>query len=160
MYFSPKKLLFWLGIYIKTYAIYSIAYTMIQIYKQQFAEILAKHIELPMEEILALIEIPPENIPGDLAFPCFKLSKLFKKSPQQIANDVIKKMSEDLSDYMISFEMFTNFGGYINAHINKKTFINDFFFDIQHSTFNIQHSPKTKVLIEYMSANPNKPLHI
>jgi hypothetical protein len=36
---------------------------MISIYKQHFADILHKQTKLPLDEILALIEIPPENIP-------------------------------------------------------------------------------------------------
>jgi len=94
---------------------------MLRVYKQYLAQALAKHIDLPMEELLAMIEIPPENIPGDFAFPCFKLSKLLKKSPQQIAEELKKNLQ---SDYFSSFQ---NLSGYLNAHINKKTFINDFF---------------------------------
>jgi arginyl-tRNA synthetase len=59
---------------------------------------------MSLAEILALIEIPPENIPGDFAFPCFKLSKLLKKSPQQIAEDLTTKLQ---SDYFSSFQHLT-----------------------------------------------------
>jgi arginyl-tRNA synthetase len=64
-------------------------------YKQHFADELAKHIDLPSEDLLAMIEIPPENIPGDFAFPCFRLSKLLKKSPIQIAEELEKKLQSD-----------------------------------------------------------------
>jgi len=74
---------------------------MLTIYKQHFAELLSKHIDLPLKEISALIEIPPENISGDFAFPCFRLSKLLKKSPQQISEHLKKKLQ---SDYFSSFE--------------------------------------------------------
>ena len=60
---------------------------MLSIYKHHFAQELSKYIDLPLEEILAMIEIPPENIPGDLAFPCFQLAKKEKKSPNMIAQD-------------------------------------------------------------------------
>ena len=50
---------------------------MISDYKKFFAEILSKELESNLEETIKLIEIPPENIPGDLAFPCFQLSKTF-----------------------------------------------------------------------------------
>lgn len=79
------------------------------------------HINLPIKEILELIEIPPENIPGDFAFPCFKLSKIFKKSPLQIADELSKKLQ---SDY---FSQFHNINGYLNVHIHQRTFIVDFF---------------------------------
>lgn len=124
---------------------------MIWIYKQYFAEELAKHIDLPLEDILAMIEIPPENIPGDFAFPCFRLSKLLKKSPIQIAEDLEKNLQ---SEY---FSWFQNLSGYLNAHINKSDFIKDSF---KLQTSSLKPQAKSKILIEYMSANPNKPLHI
>lgn len=124
---------------------------MLTVYKQHFAELLAKHIDLPLAEILALIEIPPENIPGDFAFPCFRLSKLLKKSPQQISEDLEKKFQ---SDYFSSFE---HLSWYLNAHINQTKFISDIFAPSpKKSTKKI----KEKIMIEYMNANPNKPLHI
>lgn len=131
---------------------------MIWIYKKYFAEILAKEIDLPLEDIFTLIEIPPENIPGDLAFPCFQLAKQAKKAPNILAQQFAEKFSSP------SFEKFQAVGGYINAHINKQIFINEFF---QSTTWNLPTgqagllpAPTQKVLIEYMSANPNKPLHI
>jgi arginyl-tRNA synthetase len=55
------------------------------------------------------------------------------------------------------FTRFEAIGWYLNAHINKNDFITNFF--TPHSSIS-QPSITTKVLIEYMSANPNKPLHI
>jgi arginyl-tRNA synthetase len=129
---------------------------MLSIYKQHFAEKIAKHIDLSLEEILALIEIPPENIPGDFAFPCFQLSKLLKKSPQQIAEDVMNKLFVD-SDKISLIENFTTQGGYLNVYINKLEFITSFF---THKVPVPKSQFSSKILIEYMSANPNKPLHI
>jgi len=125
---------------------------MIWIYKNHFAQALAKHIDLPLEELLAMIEIPPENIPGDFAFPCFKLSKLLKQSPPQIAEDLEKKLD---SKY---FSWFQHLSGYLNAHINQTRFIQDFF-QVPGPRFQVP-GEKSKILIEYMNANPNKPLHI
>ena len=124
---------------------------MLTIYKQYFANELTKHIDLPLEDILALIEIPPENIPGDLAFPCFQLAKQAKQSPNVLAQQFAEKFSSP------SFEKFEAVGWYLNAHINKKSFIHDFF-GLKTEAWSLK--PSAKVLIEYMSANPNKPLHI
>lgn len=124
---------------------------MLNIYKQRFAHELSKHIDLPQSELLTMIEIPPENIPGDFAFPCFKISKLLKKSPQQIAEELEKNLH---SDY---FSSFINISWYLNAHIDQSRFIQDSF-NSQASSF--KHQTKSKILIEYMNANPNKPLHI
>lgn len=124
---------------------------MLSIYKHHFAEEIAKHIDLSLEDILALIEIPPENIPGDFAFPCFQLAKKEKKSPNMIAQQFAEKFSSPF------FSQFEAIGGYLNAHINQSDFIKDSF-KLQASSLKPQ--AKSKILIEYMSANPNKPLHI
>lgn len=124
---------------------------MLSSYKQHFAEILVQHIDLSLETILSLIEIPPENIPGDLAFPCFQLAKQAKTSPNIVAQQFAEKFSSSF------FSKFEAVGGYLNAHINKTQFMAESF-NPQHTTS--QPATKTKVLIEYMSANPNKPLHI
>lgn len=124
---------------------------MIWIYKQYFATELVKHIDLPMEDILSLIEIPPENISGDLAFPCFQLAKQAKKNPYLLAQEFVEKFRSPF------FSRFEAIGWYLNAHINKTTFIQEFF-TVNPQVSNIKKT--TKVLIEYMSANPNKPLHI
>jgi len=125
---------------------------MIEVYKKHFAQILSQHIDLPSEEIVTMIEIPPENIPGDFAFPCFKLSKLLKKSPIQIAEDLEKSLQ---SKYFSSYK---NISGYLNAYIDQKIFMEEIF-QLSESPLQMWH-PKERILIEYMNANPNKPLHI
>ncbi len=71
----------------------SISLKMIDQYKKQFAEILSKEMDMSIEDIQKMIETPPENIAGDLAFPCFQLSKILKKSPNDIAQEMAKKLS-------------------------------------------------------------------
>jgi len=129
---------------------------MLEIYKKYFAEILSKDIDLPIEEIITQIEIPPENISWDLAFPCFNISKTIKKAPNIIAQELSEKLE---SDFFSSFE---NIWGYLNANINQSQFIQDFFQNLNSKDFKSikKNNSKTKVMIEYMSANPNKPLHI
>ncbi|MFZ2151324.1 MAG: arginine--tRNA ligase [Candidatus Absconditicoccaceae bacterium] len=125
---------------------------MINIYKQYFADILSKQLNLPVEEIFSLIEIPPSNIPGDLAFPCFRIAKQIGKAP----NDISKELSEKLeSDFFSSFQ---NLGSYLNAHINKPKFINDVLSQPIKET--LKYGNNIRTIVEYMSANPNKPLHI
>lgn len=48
-------------------------------YKSKVAELIKKHVELEIEAIEKLIEIPPKPEMGDYAFPCFQLSKLWEK---------------------------------------------------------------------------------
>lgn len=127
---------------------------MINFFKKEFANLLSKNIELDFNQILDLIEIPPENIPGDLAFPCFKISGILKKSPNQVSLELVEKMN-DSNQY---FSKFQALGPYLNVHFNQNAFVEKFFVDekINHYKENIN----TRVMVEYMSANPNKPLHI
>ena len=43
------------------------------------------------------MEIPPENISGDFGFPCFGLSKIFKKAPTVIAGDLVGKLNVEIA---------------------------------------------------------------
>jgi arginyl-tRNA synthetase len=61
-------------------------------YIEGFAQLLATATGLPYEDIFLMIEIPPENISGDLAFPCFQLAKELKKAPPVIAGEMAKKL--------------------------------------------------------------------
>lgn len=126
---------------------------MINDYKLHFAESIKKHTDISLDEIIQTIEIPPENIPGDLAFPCFQLSKIMKKSPAMIAEELKNKIT---SPYFTWFEVIWP---YLNAHINHEKFILDIC-NTPEITPADRENQDTKVLIEYMSANPNKPLHI
>ncbi|MEI8091247.1 MAG: hypothetical protein WCG98_03180 [bacterium] len=65
-------------------------------YKQYFAEILNQETKLPIDDIFFfMIETPPENIPGDFAFPCFSLSKWMKKSPNAVAQEMAQKLKSE-----------------------------------------------------------------
>ncbi|MBD7964084.1 arginine--tRNA ligase [Fictibacillus norfolkensis] len=84
--------------------------------KHLFAAYLQDHIgnSLTLEQIEASIEKPKQIQHGDLAFPCFQLAKIFKKSPNEIA--------KTLAQGSISgeFEKIEAVGSYVNVFLNKK----------------------------------------
>ena len=63
-------------------------------FKKTLAKILSEKIlnsfsvEIAAEEIGDMFEFPPEPTMGDVAFPCFKLSKTLRKGPPQIAQAI------------------------------------------------------------------------
>ena len=62
-------------------------------FKVEISKILKKNIdELSEQEIMDMLEVPPNPEMGDYSFPCFKLSKIFKKAPQMIASEICEKM--------------------------------------------------------------------
>ena len=44
-------------------------------YKKKIAKLINENVELEVDLIEKLIEIPPKGEMGDYAFPCFQLSK-------------------------------------------------------------------------------------
>lgn len=51
------------------------------------AQRLAAASGLPVAELVALIEVPPDEKMGDLALPCFRLAGKLKKKPPEVAAD-------------------------------------------------------------------------
>ena len=67
-----------------------------------FKEIISKEISRVINfnnkknsEVINMIEIPKEKEMGDYAFPCFKLAKTLRKSPQIIAEEINKEIKID-----------------------------------------------------------------
>lgn len=88
---------------------------MFQKYQKIFAAVLASHLDLTSEDLLPMIVLAPENVEGDLAFPCFSFAKSLQKAPQQIAQDLATKLNATTSDFFASF---VAVGPYLNAHLD------------------------------------------
>ncbi|SDN11735.1 arginyl-tRNA synthetase [Fictibacillus solisalsi] len=84
--------------------------------KKQFAALLAQPLngELSIQEIETLVEIPRHPSQGDIAFPCFALSKIRKQAPQTIA----AKLASDLRSSL--FEKIEAQGPYVNGFFNRE----------------------------------------
>ncbi|MDQ0999820.1 arginyl-tRNA synthetase [Neobacillus niacini] len=85
-------------------------------YKQAFAEILFEALdhEIPVKDLEVLIEKPKNQQHGDLAFPCFTLAKVKRKSPALIAHELSTKIQS------ATIEKVQVVGAYINIFLNKK----------------------------------------
>lgn len=122
-------------------------------FKQIFAEILAPHIpESSIEEIINLIEVPPQGLWADLAFPCFSLAKTRGQSPVQISWDIAIQLQEENNNQTITTKW-----PYINISFDPH-FIIEKIKELQHNTTELVS--KWLVLIESPSPNTNKPLHL
>ncbi|WP_078597648.1 arginine--tRNA ligase [Evansella clarkii] len=85
-------------------------------FKEIFAQEIALHIPTVTKmEVEQLIEKPKHEEQGDLAFPCFFLSKRLKKAPQEIALELESKLKHSL------FETVAAKGPYLNIFLNKQT---------------------------------------
>lgn len=128
-------------------------------FKKLISEIIKSEIEdLTLEEITALIEVPPNKEMGDYAFPCFKLAKIFRKAPNAIAEDLAGKIqpTDDINKIV-------NLGGYVNFFVNKESLAKKVINQVLSEKENYGKSEFGKgktVVVEFSSPNIAKPFHI
>ena len=130
-----------------------------QDFKVSVATCLKEHIEeLTLEEITALIEVPPNKEMGDFAFPCFKLAKVFRKAPNMIAEELSSKIEpKGVISKVIPL------GGYINFFVNKSQLAETVIKDVLTKKEKYGHSDLGKdktIVIDFSSPNIAKPFHI
>jgi len=123
------------------------------------AEFLANHIKsLTLEEIEDILEIPPPNISFSYAFPVYRLSKVEKKNPKEVAKKLAAEIS--LPDYLDKIEAD---GPYLNFKV-KPAIVIENIFELKHDygrIYEVENKNKPlKIVIEYPSCNTNGELHI
>ena len=130
-----------------------------QDFKIAIANCLKEKIEdLTLEEIVALIEVPPNKDMGDFAFPCFKLAKVFRKAPNMIAADLAENIE---AKGAISKVM--PLGGYVNFFVNKSQLAETVINDVLTKKEKYGHTDLGQdkaVVIDFSSPNIAKPFHI
>ncbi|ENZ03495.1 arginyl-tRNA synthetase [Clostridium thermobutyricum] len=126
-------------------------------YKQKIAELIKTQVDLELEDIKKLIEIPPKSDMGDYAFPCFQLAKVMRKAPNMISAELSEKLSKE------GFEEIKALGPYLNFFVDKSSFAKTTIETVlnegdKYGSSNIGEG-KT-VCVEYSSPNIAKPFHV
>lgn len=126
--------------------------------KKVIGEKISKVVNLDVSEVQNYIEIPPNTDMGDYAFPCFKLAKSLRKSPQDIANEIKEKF-----ELGAEIEKVEVAGGYLNFYVNKNILAKEVLTEIDSKKENYGASNignGKNIIVEYSSPNIAKPFHI
>ena len=128
-------------------------------YKNSIAELISNQLsELNLDEIKGMIEVPQDSNMGDYAFPCFKLAKIFRKDPQDIAKELAEKLQGE-----VLFQKVEQVNAYVNMFLSKESFSSDTISGILNAgdDYGTADIGKGKtVIVEYSSPNIAKPFHI
>ena len=128
-------------------------------FKQEISKCIAKAINIDEKGLEDFLETPPNDELGDYAFPCFKLAKELKKSPQLIATDI----KENIAIALDIIEKVEIVGGYLNFYINKQTLAKTVLEEMDNKKENYGSTnigQGRNVVLDYSAPNIAKPFHI
>ena len=112
----------------------------------------------PDMDLAAALVYPEDGANGDLSFPCFQLAKALKTAPPKIAADLSAKLALPAGFARVEAK-----GSYLNFFLEPSQLITGAVaatLEAGESYGNSVTDRPEKLMIEYISPNTSKPLHI
>jgi len=132
---------------------------------ERFAKIAAQALNTVLETPIQAsdLEVPPDPKLGDFGFPCFKLAKAFRKSPPQVAQELVDRMHNQ-GTLPQGLEV-SIVGPYVNFTVPRQELLSALMRDILAgpglgSYGQLPTDSRGSWVIEYSSPNVAKPLNI
>jgi len=134
--------------------------------KEIWREIIARAIHeetgVEMDPAQIVLENPPRPELGDLAFPMFPYARVFRKSPQQIAELLAEKIGSGIGKQQEEDRLVVS-GPYLNVHLYRPELVNNILAVVrgEEKRFGLDSFlAGQKIVVEFSCPNTNKPLHL
>lgn len=109
-----------------------------------------------------VLVLAPEHTGSDLSFQCFQLARQWKTNPAQIAQQMAADLATNLDDDDVLAAL-DPAGPYLNLKLARPGVARRLFAEIAEEGGSFGHSRRQDeevVMMEYVSPNTNKPLHL
>ncbi|HKM34035.1 MAG TPA: arginine--tRNA ligase [Lachnospiraceae bacterium] len=128
--------------------------------KKKICKCIAKNLgNINEDDLMKLIEIPPDEELGDFALPCFSFAKIMHKNPKVIAEELKEALQGEKQD--LGIEKIDVVNGYLNIFMNRVEYVRYWVDKITKADFGMVKTGSGKTIcMDYSSPNIAKNFHV